>query len=197
MRRTSLSLPDNFPTRHESSRPGRPPKIVRQPEIVETLLEAVEEGEPLTIAVKRAGIARKTLYDYLKKGRKAMAMRERSGDPDAQLTQWDDAYIYLAREIEKREADQQKALLDKIEEDDSWQSKAWMLERIWPEDWSKDTTIRHVGSDGGPIEFTLSVGEKPDTENTMSLEEASQEYDVLPPDYDDTEADYEIVEEDE
>lgn len=160
---------------------GRPPKLAKHEEIFDRIEESLKKGNPLAVVASDAGISRRTFYNYLEKGRKARRLHEEEGE---QLTQWDDVYIRLANMVENLEAAVQKKLYDRIEDasEKNWTAAAWILERRFPEDWSKEKKIRHqhTGAGGGPIEFTLDVGDEPD-EDALTKQEVIEDpdYEVI------------------
>ncbi|MDR3063385.1 MAG: hypothetical protein LBU40_04515 [Methanobrevibacter sp.] len=68
-----------------------------------------------------AGITEDTLYKWLKKGREA-----KSG-----------AYRKFYEDMEKAKSNFKAHHINLINKDKSWQSSAWMLERCFPEEFSK------------------------------------------------------------
>jgi transposase len=80
-------------------------------------------GLPRTCAAKRAGIARRTLNNWLRRGQ--------SGVPR------DAEYVDFARAVAKAEQDAVArcvALIQTAAKDD-WRAAAWYLEHKFPEDW--------------------------------------------------------------
>lgn len=144
--------------------------------------ESLKQGNPLSVVAAQAGISRRTFYNYLEKGRKARALRERGDEDTDALTPWDDTYIELANMVDSLEADIQQMLYERIRDagEDTWTANAWILERRWPEEWSKEHRHKVVGERGGPVEFTLSIGKTPDEAEEEEIQDA----------------DYEIIEED-
>ena len=96
----------------------------------------------ITQAAKDAGIARRTAY-----GR-------RDASPDF-AEKWDDAIeeaidaIEIAVYTESLGGDMQTA--------------RWFLSRRRPQVWGDKLSLEHRGKDGGPVEFTLQLGEAEDT----------------------------------
>lgn len=163
---------------------GRTPLLVRFDQIRETVLDAlINEGATVDMAARKAGVARKTIFNWLRKGREARAARDSGEGP---LTAYDDAYIEFADKVDRAEYEIIKKHLDRIDEagEENWTASAWMLERRFPEQFSLKRTIRHEGSEGGPVEFTVNIGDEPDEDAGGKPPEA-------------IEADYEVVDEEE
>lgn len=58
----------------------------------------------------------------------------------------------FSKRVKKAKALGKVKLLKGIDEDASWQSKAWKLERIWPKEFGKKI-LEVSGPEGGPIEI--------------------------------------------
>ena len=86
-------------------------------EVCEKLLKAHENGLPLKTCAKYAGIDRKTLYNWLKRGKEA-----KTGKYCEFYDQW-----------QKAEAIYQLYHLKKINDDKSWQSSRYLLQVTDPE----------------------------------------------------------------
>ena len=93
------------------------------PEKIGALTEALGAGHYREIACKLAGIDRKTLLNWLKRGE-----REKTG-----------LYRELYTAVEKAEADAEVYHLKNIETaaKKNWFASAWFLERKHPERWAK------------------------------------------------------------
>ena len=92
-------------------------------EIIESISDALVAGHYREVACKLAGIDRKTLLNWLKRGE-----RERSG-----------LYRDLYLAVDKAEAKAEVFHLKNIEtaSTKSWFASAWFLERKHPERWGK------------------------------------------------------------
>jgi hypothetical protein len=64
-------------------------------------------------------------------------------------------YVQLVLRVEKAEARGTVRLVDKIAEDYSWKSAAWMLERRWPEEWGRRSLDIAVPADISKIREEL------------------------------------------
>lgn len=130
---------------------GRPTKLTAQ--MQEAICTALEKGNTRTSAALLAGINRATLYRW---------MQEHASFCDA---------------IEKAEAEAQERLLHRIrvaaevgmtvtrkdgevvEYPGAWQAAAWILERRWPTQYGRTSTVEMTGKDGGPIEVTQGLND--------------------------------------
>jgi len=83
------------------------------PKRVQIILDCLKEGLPQIVAAHAAGITEETFYKWKK---------EKSE---------------FSEQLKKVEAECQKTLLQQIKKDQSWQSKAWILERRWKAQWGR------------------------------------------------------------
>lgn len=101
---------------------GRPLSLT--PEIRHEIIDAVEHGVYLETAAAIAGVARSTLYLWLRQGRKAKE------GPQAEFL------AQVKRSLARREADDVRAIRTAGER--SWQAVAWLLERRYPHRWGAE-----------------------------------------------------------
>lgn len=110
------------------------------PDRVERILTALREGLPIESAANYGGIHKDTFYEWLK-----------------QHSDFSDA-------VKDAESEAEFKLVQTIQADPSWQSKAWILERRHPDRWGKvdRNKVELTGKDGGPIEqkVELSLSER-------------------------------------
>lgn len=135
---------------------GRPPKIDET--LVNRVVESLLKCHTQKSAAVNAGISEKTFYNYIEKANEIRYLEE--NDPDSlPLTPWDHLYLTFLEAIEAAESEVQNKLLGRIDKAglDKWQANAWILERRWPEEFSTRQTVRHEGTKGGPVEFTLNI----------------------------------------
>jgi len=108
---------------------GRKLKI--EDDIQQRLLEAIERGLTIADACIYAGISEKTYYNWLNKDIsliKDEKERER--------------FVQFLQSLKKAQSECQMYCLDFLMKDKSWQSKAWVLERRFPDRWAKkDMTL--------------------------------------------------------
>lgn len=109
--------------------PKRTLKSVRTQQRRDAILEALAAGNHVETACRMAGISKSAFYAWV------------HADPDFENA--------VNEAIARSEAE----LLRRIRDDASWQSKAWILERRWPERWGRrdrlesDAKIRIVADD--------------------------------------------------
>ncbi|NTU49893.1 MAG: hypothetical protein HGA87_03220 [Desulfobulbaceae bacterium] len=110
-------------------------------EVVTVLCAALEEGHYREVACKLAGIDRKTLLNWLKRG-----ARENSG-----------LYRDLFDAVERAEAKAEEFHLKNINDASrkTWYASAWYLERKHPERWAKREA---VPEDDGPKDEVVVIG---------------------------------------
>lgn len=148
-----------------SKRGVKPPKLAKG-DTLSTIIDELKEGATYEYAAAQAGMSRKTLQRYKQKGREIQrALHDEDHDLDNNpITPHDDLYLEFIRKHDEAMAEIENTLLQDIQGDESWQSSAWILERR-PEfggKYMKDHVVRHTGHDGGPIKFTMDLGDEPE-----------------------------------
>lgn len=112
---------------------GRPSKLT--PELAATLVSMISDGAYDNVACDAVGIPRGTFYQWLAKGRVAT-----SG-----------AYRDFHDKIKAARTKCHLRWVKHIEGDPSWQSKAWLLERRYPELWGRRTLDINISGIIGKI----------------------------------------------
>jgi transposase len=112
---------------------GRPCKLT--PELQDTLCKALGLGLYVETACLLAGIAKDTFYNWVNEGES-----KKSG----KFRQFSDA-------IKKAQAESETRWIAHIVQDDSWTSKAWLLERKFKDRWGRAIRQEISGPQGGPI----------------------------------------------
>ena len=108
---------------------GRKTKL--QDDIKHRLISAIEKGLTIVDACEYAGISEKTYYNWLNKNTDEIKDEEERKK-----------FVQFLQDIKKAQSECQMYCLDFIMKDKSWQSKAWLLERRFPDRWAKkDMTI--------------------------------------------------------
>jgi transposase len=108
---------------------GRKTKL--QDDIQHRLISAIEKGLTIVDACEYAGISEKTYYNWLNKNTDEIKDEEERKK-----------FVQFLQNIKKAQSECQMYCLDFIMKDKSWQSKAWLLERRFPDRWAKkDMTI--------------------------------------------------------
>lgn len=108
---------------------GRKTKL--EDDIQQRLILAIERGLTIVDACEYSGISEKTYYNWLNKDTTQIK------DDDERKK-----FVQFLQDIKKAQSECQMYCLDFIMKDKSWQSKAWLLERRFPDRWAKkDMTI--------------------------------------------------------
>lgn len=100
-------------------------------------------------AATYAGIAVGTFYRWMEMG----------------LNQKEGKYREFYDAVKKAESDAEVRDIALIEKDESWQSKAWRLERKHFERWGRKEHFEHTGPIGGPLEIIYVPAIKRETPN--------------------------------
>lgn len=108
---------------------ARPSKLT--PELAEKIANYISTGNYTSVVCGLVGVGESTFYRWLEKGVKA-----KSGK-----------YREFWESVKKAEAAREVKWIKDIDSDPSWQSKAWLLERRYPERWGKKETHVFEGGD--------------------------------------------------
>ena len=114
---------------------GRPSK--HTPEVVARIVQAIATGNTRRHSCAYGGISEDAFSAWLKT------------KPD------------FAAAIKKAEADAVVRNVAIIEQAAriTWQAAAWWLERRYPDDYAKRERLEHSSPGGGPVTFTLKIGD--------------------------------------
>ena len=123
---------------------GRPSKLT--PETEEKIFNSVRLGCPVLKSCEYAGINKDTYYEWIKRGK-----AEKTG-----------VYKEFSDKLKEIEAEATLRLLKQIQEDSSWQSKAWILERRFKHDWGRDAP----DAEGRNVNININY-KKPGTKNEI------------------------------
>lgn len=127
---------------------GRKTKLT--PELAEKIANYISTGNYAVVVCGLVGIGESTYYSWLEKGVKA-----KSGK-----------YREFLESIKRAEAAREAKWIKDIDGDPSWQSKAWLLERRYPERWGKKDIVKHQGDNENPITYTVKfVDGHPDSDH--------------------------------
>jgi hypothetical protein len=124
-------------------------------EVKEVLLAALREGMPKSHACDLAGLSRRTFYDWL----------DRAEDGQVE-------YAQIAHDIKKAQADFVQARLAEIKKASSggqWQASAWMLERMFKEDFARLEKVAPTNPDGTE-QYSHKIQSELDKLDTKTLE---------------------------
>lgn len=91
------------------------------PELADRIANLISTGNYATVVCGLVGIGESTFYRWLARGEKA-----KSG-----------LYREFWEKVKKAEAAREAKWVKDIEGDPSWQSKAWLLERRYPDRWGR------------------------------------------------------------
>ena len=117
---------------------ARPSKLT--PELAEKIANYISTGNYASVVCGLVGIGETTYYNWLEKGSKS-----KSGK-----------YREFWESIKKAEAAREVKWIKDIDGDPSWQSKAWLLERRYPERWGKkETHVVEGGDQKKPIKLQV------------------------------------------
>lgn len=123
---------------------GRPTALTH--EVQERIIQAVRGGSYLDDAANYAGIAERTLYRWLAKGRDAINAEELGYE----LTEQERLYGQFCQALLKARADatiRNLTLIQNAAQSGSWQAAAWFLERTNPRKWGRHETFEIEGVD--------------------------------------------------
>lgn len=123
-------------------------------DVADKLIGILTDGNYITTACDLLKISRVTFYNWKNKA-------ELGKQP----------YAKLFERIAEAEASAEADLVRDIKTDESWQAKAWMLERKHPERWGKKDTIKQELS--GTLEIKNIFAELADLQNNGNDEPTS------------------------
>lgn len=115
---------------------GRPTKLTQ--EVHDKIVTAIRAGNYIETAAAYGGIAKQTLYDWLKRG---------EADPGSAYGKFLDAVERAKADAEVRDL----YLIDQAAQDGSWQAAAWKLERKFPQKWGRVNRTEISGPEGAPL----------------------------------------------
>jgi hypothetical protein len=115
------------------ARTGRPPTL--NEDVQKKITDAIRLGNYIETAAAYAGVPKRTLYDWLKRG----ALAERKRDEGLRLGRNDRLYLEFSHAVERALADSEMhdVLLIHQAAKDAWQAAAWRLERKFPDRWGR------------------------------------------------------------
>ena len=128
------------------------------PQVQETIVNAVRIGSYLDDAAMLAGVSRGTLFRWLAEGREA----SEKADAGEELTEREQLVRDFCDAVEKARADAMLRNIGVIQtaaQNGTWQAAAWYLERTNPKKWGRHDTVEISGTDGGAIQVEVSAKE--------------------------------------
>jgi transposase len=105
---------------------------------VDKIVAAIQRGCPSYIAAQCAGIHRDTLRVWLNRGREEKERLERPNTRPRNHEKW---YLDLYEKVEQAKGMRVAKWLESINIDESWQSKAWLLERCYRNDFGRQVEV--------------------------------------------------------
>ncbi len=126
----------------EDKKPGRKTKLT--PEVQDTIVEYISQGNYDYIAAQAAGVCKETFYDWIARG-------EAGEEP----------FLQFLHSVKKAETAREAITVNKVlaAGDRDWRALATYLERKYPARWGrKDTTnVNLGGQDGKPLVFNIQL----------------------------------------
>ena len=155
-----------LPEEYDDTQHGPPPYFIKYEGMIEKMCEVMDIGGTQEDAAAFGGISVDTFRHWLRRGRKIREAYEAEGE-EALTGFWDREYIALVELFELKDAEERLELLSKIKSagEDQWQANAWLLERKHGFTTSNTVKHEHSGPGGGPVKFTLDLGDKTEDVN--------------------------------
>jgi hypothetical protein len=126
---------------------ARPTKLTAK--LAVEIIKLVEAGNYVEVAAAACGIGRRTYYDWMDRGRKAL-------DKSGPISAIEQPYADLAERVEVATARAEIAAVDKVRKQSKlWQASMTYLERRFPDRWGRRQAIEHSGPNGAPITARL------------------------------------------
>lgn len=149
------------------------------PDRVQKVCESIAEGHTYAYAAVSAGLSERTLHRYRADADEAL-MRFENGE---ELTEREAFLAQFSLMVEEAEHDAEAVLLGRIKaaSKDYWQAAAWIMERRWPERWSRSAKIRKEEERVIRVQMDLGAPTKArviDAENRKSLPPAPREIEI-------------------
>ena len=135
---------------------GRPSKLT--PELTAKMCEALGVGASIEQACRLSGIHKDTYFEWCKR-----AERDREDLGDGQYVDWKRKIDDANDHVELRALTEIRAGVD------NWQSRAWFLERKFPDRWGRGITnrVELSGPNGGPVETAVADKTPADARRVM------------------------------
>lgn len=136
---------DNL-TRAGEKNPNRKKEyyIVSHPQTVEKLMTAISNGYSYEACCSFAGISETAFYDWKQKGKIAYAEEERRIDDGEEIIPEErNPFAIFYGDLMQKIAISEITLVNDLKERgvDDWRSRAWMLERRFPERWAQTQNL--------------------------------------------------------
>lgn len=126
------------------------------PRIRKIVGDKLRECVPIGSACAKAGITRQTFYNWMNDGEEALTNYLTS---NIEIPADKKRYVEFFDTVKRAQADAQDNVLMPIRKGKfGWQAQAWILERLFPQEFGRTQRHEVSGPDGKPIESTGSVG---------------------------------------
>jgi AcrR family transcriptional regulator len=114
-------------------------------------------GNYVEHAASTAGIARSTIYEWLRKGEAALAIQE-AGE---ELDEMQQRYLDFMMDVDRARSEAITTNLQMIQDaaPKNWQAAAWYLERTAPAFFGRHMRTEITGPDNGPVQVEVSKQE--------------------------------------
>lgn len=122
-------------------RVGRPRLLEADLDKVDHLLAAIGAGAPAVTACAIAGIVPSLYYLWLQKAEQG------AGEP----------YQSFSDSVKRMNAERELSWIRDIERATAWQSKAWLLERRFPERWAKQERVEARVDHAGGVTASFDI----------------------------------------
>lgn len=106
---------------------GRPTKLTKR--LKDSLFKALKDGVSYETACEFAGIWPSTFYKWISEGE-----RDKENNFKTEFSEF-------SEDIKKVNATVEIDLIQQVSKDKSWQSKAWILERRFPDKWGRKERV--------------------------------------------------------
>lgn len=126
-------------------------------EVIEQIASSLSHGNYIESAAAYAGVSKKTLYTWMRRGREEIKRVEQ--DARRKVQRSEELYVDFlnAVELAQAEAADRDLRVVSFAADylGDWRAAAWRRERADPGHWGRHEhqTVEHSGSGGGPLEF--------------------------------------------
>jgi hypothetical protein len=129
---------------------------IRGTEIQKVMVQSLENGVPVEMAVRIAGISVGTHYGWLKRGEQSFDALDAGAK---RLAKADRACLDYLKAVRRAEADavQRNAMLIQVAAREHWQAAAWYLERRYPDTWGRRDRQEISGPGGAPLQVKAEL----------------------------------------
>lgn len=114
-----------------------PRKTLCTPELTARIEQSIVAGLSYRDACEVVGISETAFYDWIQRGDTEIDRIEDGHEP----TPNEQPFVVFADTIKKAIPKRKETLLHKIRSDESWQSAAWLLERLHPNEFSRHVKV--------------------------------------------------------